>query len=1269
MNNSKKNLRAHGEKQAGGLLTRTIRAAICKGVLALIAWCCTLSMAQAGATTALADGTVGVSYNQTFVIPSNGMCPQLTFVYSNWINGLTLNPASTDPNFCTYYVAGTPTQAGTASLTVTLSDTNGVPIDTFFYTITVAPYVATSVTLSSSSGSVGFGTAVTLTAHLAGSIAGSGNVTFMDGASTLGTATISGGNASLITSALTAGVHSITAVFSGDSTTSTPVTVSVAQATPSIALSASSTSITYGSTVTLTAALTGGAGISGTVTFKDGATTLGSGTLSGAAASFSISSLGVGTHTITAVYGGDANYASATSSLLTVVVAQAAPSVALSASSTSTTYGNTVTLTAALTGGAGISGTVTFKDGATTLGSSTVSGAVASFATSSLAAGTHTITAVYGGDANYASITSSLLTVTIAQATPAVMLSTSATSAAYGAAITLTANVSGTGSPSGTVTFKDGGTTLGTGVISGGAAILSVSTLTVGPHSITAVYGGDANYAAATSSAVSVAMTQVTPGIAVTVSSASVSVGSAVTISATLTGAASPGGTVTFKNGTATLGTASISGVTAILTTSSLTVGPHSITAVYGGDANNIAVTSGAVSVSVVQMTPTVALGLSAASAPYGTALILTATFSGGSAPGGTVVFKDGASTLGSAGVSGTTATLSIATLAVGLHTLTAEYGGDANNTTAVSAAALVTIAKVAPTIVASASATSVSERAPVILTATLSGGSAPTGTVSFKDGSTVIGSGTVSGTTATYTTSTLSVGVHSITAAYGGDTNNDAMTSGAFTLTVASTSPAIASLSPAGGPALGGTRVVISGANLGGASAVSFGGVAAKIVANAVNAITVTTPAHAAGAIDVVITTANGTVTGSGVFVYAALPDPTKNAAVTALMAAQTQAVQRFSSAQLNNFNQRLETLHGDGWARSSFGLSVNPAATSGSTDNFWAVNGDTVNYAGTGLEALRRGLRRTSPAAQSTATPTHAEDEGLPDLPQSPGAASRQEMSWWIGGALDLGQQKSNGVQSGFKLTTSGISFGGDYRVGSKLTLGLGAGYSRSNYTADDASARSVGQAVMMVAYASVRPAPQVYVDVVAGYGALHFDLMRYVSDAGVNASGSRGGRQLFGSLTAGYEWRGDNWMLSPFGRVDIARARLDRYTESGNGAGALTYFGQTVRNDAASLGMRGELSYHLAVGTLVPQARIAYQHSLQGAGQAAMTYADPTLSSPIYTVADTSQDNSQWLGGLGLKLLLKNGIALSLMYSHSIANSQTSTQSVNVNVTGKF
>jgi hypothetical protein len=170
--------------------------------------------------------------------------------------------------------------------------------------------------------------------------------------------------------------------------------------------------------VTLTATVSGGSGTpTGSVTFKDGANSLGAGTVVSGTAILHISSLAIGGHTITAVYGGDATFGASSSLGVSQTVNQGATTSVLVASPNPSGGGLSVTFTAtvaAVSPAAGTpTGTVNFLDGATSLGPGTLAGGTAMLSTSGLAIGAHSITAVYGGDANFTGSTSSPLTQTV----------------------------------------------------------------------------------------------------------------------------------------------------------------------------------------------------------------------------------------------------------------------------------------------------------------------------------------------------------------------------------------------------------------------------------------------------------------------------------------------------------------------------------------------------------------------------------------------------------------------------------------------------------------------------------------------------------------------------------------------------------------------------------------------------------------------------------------------------------------------------------------
>jgi LPXTG-site transpeptidase (sortase) family protein len=165
-----------------------------------------------------------------------------------------------------------------------------------------------------------------------------------------------------------------------------------------------------------------------------------------------------------------------------------------------TIMGQNVTFTATVSSTGGTpTGTVEFRDGSTVLGTGTLDSGTASFTTSVLPSGTHNITATYLASVNHNGSQSTAITQIVNQAATTTSLTSSGSPAGIGSLLTFTAtviaNTPGTGIPTGLVTFYDGGTSMGAGMLTtDGLTTLSTTTLSIGSHPITAVYAGDVNY-------------------------------------------------------------------------------------------------------------------------------------------------------------------------------------------------------------------------------------------------------------------------------------------------------------------------------------------------------------------------------------------------------------------------------------------------------------------------------------------------------------------------------------------------------------------------------------------------------------------------------------------------------------------------------------------------------------------------------------------------------------------------------------------------------
>ena len=724
---------------------------------------------------------------------------------------------------------------------------------------------STAVSASPTSSDV-VGAAVTLTATIGVTGLGSGTpnagiVSFYDGApiaaNLLGTGTVGGGVASFTTSALSVGTHVITAVYAGDGvdfngSTGTLNNYIVGQAGTGTAVSASpSAGDVFGQAVTLTATVTAtnpstATVNGGTVNFYNGAplpiNLLGTSTaVAGGVATFTTSALPVSASlTITAVYAGNASFATSTGTLNGYAVTATGTSTTVSASPASgDVFGQSVTFTAAVAALAPSSaavngGTVSFYDGPVAPGnllgiSGTVSGGIATFTTTALPISSGlTINAAYSGNTSFSSSTGTLNGYAVtAAATATAVAASPASGDVFGQSVTFTATVSAA-APSavavngGTVSFYNGAAIaanlLGTSSnVVGGVATFTTTALPTNAGLslvINAVYSGNAPVSAAAPARSAATLSgKPAPLVSFTANPVNGDVfGESVTFTATVAPVnpsvlAVSGGSVSFYDGAALpgnfLGASSIVNAgAATFSTTALTVGTHSITAVYSGSVNYIASSNTLNNYGVsLASTSTSVSTAPAGSQLFGAPVAITATIvaaSPSTAPVGigSVSFYDGAAIpgnlLGVVNVTAGSATLTTSTLPLNTspgYTFTAVYSGDGvnligstgtlNNYTITQAGTNTTVTANAPSgdtfgqaVTFTANVTAVAPS-----TAPVSGG-----TVNFYDGSALpanfLASGTVNAVgIATASTTALSVSAgHTILAVFTG--NADFVTS-----------------------------------------------------------------------------------------------------------------------------------------------------------------------------------------------------------------------------------------------------------------------------------------------------------------------------------------------------------------------------------------------------------------------------------------------------------------------------------------------------------
>lgn len=447
--------------------------------------------------------------------------------------------------------------------------------------------------------------------------------------------------------------------------------------------------------------------------------------------------------------------------------------------------------------------------------------------------------------------------------------------------------------------------------------------------------------------------------------------------------------------------------------------------------------------------------------------------------------------------------------------------------------------------------------------------------------------------------------------------------------------------------------------------------------------------------------------------------PDPSRDVAVIGLLSAQADTSKRFSRAQISNFQGRMESLHraseksddSAAGANASFnakaspevkairaaasgkmapdersvapqinskptGAAYQPAATLASNSTIAsnptfgppatnsAASGDVMMTIVSAIAASTGDASPSDPAAavaKALMFTTTAVKSSTLNLNASTGNSGGSDggFDYWVGGGVKIGNRNATSTSSASSFSTDGVSMGIDRRVSDKMALGIGVGFGRDTIDVGTDGTNSKARSTTVAAYGSYQPSEKTFLDGVIGYGLLNFETDRYVAAANAFANSKREGEHVFGSLTAGYEYRTQGLLVSPYGRLDATRDRLHQSTETGAGAFALRYNRQIMSSVQSALGLRFESAHDTDFGWALPRMRFEYQHDFKGDPQASVAYAD--LPGTSYTLSSASTNRNSYVLGVGSDFILRHGLKLSLDYQIQRSPGNDSSQGI--------
>jgi uncharacterized protein YhjY with autotransporter beta-barrel domain len=333
------------------------------------------------------------------------------------------------------------------------------------------------------------------------------------------------------------------------------------------------------------------------------------------------------------------------------------------------------------------------------------------------------------------------------------------------------------------------------------------------------------------------------------------------------------------------------------------------------------------------------------------------------------------------------------------------------------------------------------------------------------------------------------------------------------------------------------------------------------------------------------------------------ARPDPRQDPGVVAGLQAQVDASVRFASAQQLNIRDRLRQVRsGSNGNSNGLALSLNPGVGPG-----------------LGLSAGQVG------------------DASALVLPEGWG--------WWTAGAITFGDRNPGAASSNFGFHTDGISLGVDRKVGDNTLVGVAFGLGWNDTDFDGSSSKLSGDQRALTVYGLWRGSKW-FADGLLGYGELDFDIRRYSALANANATATRGGDQVFGSATFGYEHAGETSRMAGYARVDASRSKLDAYRETGLGIYDLSYTSQTVDNSTVSLGVEGGGQWLTSSGVMRPFWMLEYRLAVDNRSDVGINYVVlPNATDYVLGMRSYADDALVWGGGIDMDITSRWG--LSLLY----------------------
>lgn len=393
---------------------------------------------------------------------------------------------------------------------------------------------------------------------------------------------------------------------------------------------------------------------------------------------------------------------------------------------------------------------------------------------------------------------------------------------------------------------------------------------------------------------------------------------------------------------------------------------------------------------------------------------------------------------------------------------------------------------------------------------------------------------------------------------------------------------------------------------------------------------------AEYSGPVDVYyrLTNADGLIESRSVrFDIVRTSDLRLNTEIPALIQTTEGASVRFADIHMDSISRRLQRLHQDGPAGNAFGVK------------FADQDGAVANNA----DALPESFLPTR------WKPSDEREQSI-SLPPAPPPIN---VGFWSAGTITIGEKP--GIP-GITFSSGGMSFGTDYRFSDELSLGASGALSQDYSTIGETNAHLYGQYAAI--YASYQPAPDAFVDAIAGVGQV--DALSLREDGFDHLAATRSGTQQYVSVSAGYDMKVNSFQFTPYGGLKGRAVQLTATSESAGTAGiAIGYDGSHAWQMDGVAGASANWSIPVEAGTLKPGLRAEYRAGGRASERGQAYHVDfPDLA---YDLQNSASTGSVTELGTSLALQLRHGAEIGTNYTAQRRSDDTRSQSLRVFVSG--